>query len=109
MFEEELTDGVVDSKEILAAIELTILSEKNISDVHKILAGIPVPRDGGFRAKWKENFTCRIWIKEALDNLEEAGVFSISSVGDLENEAIRAATGAVRTGTRVFVILEYVF
>lgn len=62
------------------------LDEDTISAMHNVLKDIPVQRDGGFVPKWGENFTCRVWVKEALDAL-----ISFTSVNDLEQEAIRVA------------------
>lgn len=103
-FKESLTDGVVDSKQILAAIELTILSSEDKIDIaHKALKDVPVSADGDFCEKWGEHFTCRVWVKKALEKLKTVGVINFSSAGELEDEAIRAASSAVRTGEKILV------
>ncbi|KAK2755521.1 hypothetical protein FQN54_006461 [Arachnomyces sp. PD_36] len=101
-FQESLTDGVANSRQIIAAVELGMLSgEDKIDLAHKALMEVPVSRGGDYCEKWGEHFTCRIWVKEALEKLKAVGVVNFSSVDQVEEEAIRIAGGATRVGRRV--------
>ena len=106
-FEEHMTSGVVDSKQILAAIELAILPDEDKIDIaHKALKDVPVSPDGDFCERWGEHFTCRIWVKKALEKLKTVGVLNFSSADELEQEAIRIVSGAARTGQRTLAESE---
>lgn len=73
-FEEIMSDTIPSSQDIMTALEIGRgLTENQISEIHNILVGVPVVIDGGYVPRWGENFTCRVWIKEALEALRIAG------------------------------------
>ena len=96
-----MTENVSSSRNIMTAIEIARgLTEGQISEIHNILVGVPVGEDGGYVQRWGENFTCRVWVKEALEALRSAGWIYNVDVTEIEDEAIRGASAAVSTGTR---------
>lgn len=98
-FEEHMTETLVYSKAIIIAMQLAEgLDEDKISAIHNVLKTVPAPCNGGFDPKWRENFNCRTWAKEALDTRKRKGLLSFTSVEDLEQEAINAAMAASSRG-----------
>ncbi|PGG95412.1 hypothetical protein AJ79_10072 [Helicocarpus griseus UAMH5409] len=107
-FEEKLTDGIIGSRTIHAVVELAkVQDEDTIKAMHDALKDVPVERNGDFVQKCGENFTCRVWVKEALDTLRSKGLISFDSVNDLEHEVIATGNATNRIGTRLLLVSKH--
>lgn len=102
IFEENMTEGLVQTRSIRAAVKLASLpGEDTISAIHNTLKTVPVQRNGEFVQKWGENFTCRVWVKEALETLKHKQLISFSSIDHLEQTIISKGIQANSLGTRM--------
>ena len=101
MFEDHMTENVVSSQNIVAALQIgSGIQEQWAQAAHDVLIAVPVIIDGGPDPRWGENFTCRIWVIEACDRLREAGLIPDEPARDVEDDAYRLARAASSTGTR---------
>jgi len=64
------------------------------------LTEINVVPDGSYMPRWQEDFTCRVWVKDALEKLREKGWIANVNVAHVEEEARRGAIAAVTTRVR---------
>lgn len=81
---------IASSKNLRLALKVgSVKSTAKVGEADAILRAVPVPTDGvEYMAKYNDNFTCRIWVREALDALNEAKIVELtSSTENIEKEA----------------------
>ncbi|TVY40753.1 hypothetical protein LOCC1_G006081 [Lachnellula occidentalis] len=99
--EEHMIEHAVFSRDIVAALLIgTGLQDDAADAAHRIVTSAPVIADGSHDSKWGENFTCRIWILEAVDRLRGNGLIPDEEAREVQDDAFRLAMSATSTGTR---------
>lgn len=106
VMEEKMTESVVSSLNIKAALHFGAQPpppehEGWADAVHDVLINVPVIPDGGHDPNWGENFTCRVWVLEAIDRLRRAGLISSSPAREVEDDAWALAHSAISTARRL--------
>ncbi|KAH6717564.1 hypothetical protein BKA61DRAFT_474738 [Leptodontidium sp. MPI-SDFR-AT-0119] len=95
VLEEHMTENVVGSQSIIVALQIgSGIDESQSTAVHGIITSTPVLRQGGFVARWNENFRCRVWVKDAIERLRVADFVPDCDVQDIEDEADSVARQA---------------
>jgi len=101
IFEEHMTENVVSSRNIVAALQIgTGLANDAADAAHNILSRLPVIIDGSYDSKWGENFTCRVWVLEAVDRLCQHRLIANEEAREVQDDAFRLARAATSTGER---------
>lgn len=100
-----MTENVVDSLNIIAALQIGGgIEEQWAEAVHNILIAVPVIVDGGLDPRWGQNFTCRVWVLEAVERLRLANLIPDEPALEVEEDAFNAARAASSSGTRRMVM-----
>ncbi|KAK2765370.1 hypothetical protein FQN54_008216 [Arachnomyces sp. PD_36] len=86
---ETMESGVVvTSKDFLVGLKVAMMDLDLYEALEDRLRQIPI----GYSTRFKEEITCRVWLKEALFGLDNEGYISLTnSVETIENEAKTAA------------------
>lgn len=86
----------------LGALHIGTGIENDVADkVHNILTRVPVIADGAFDPKWRESFTCRVWVLEAVERLRQERLIPDEEARELESEAFRLVGVATSTGRQI--------
>jgi hypothetical protein len=105
VFQDQMTENVVDHLNIIAALQIGgSIEEQWAEAVHNILIAVPVIAEGGLDPRWGQNFTCRVWVLEAVDRLRLANLVPDEPSLEVEEDAFNAARAASSSGTRRMVM-----
>ncbi|TVY85913.1 hypothetical protein LAWI1_G008756 [Lachnellula willkommii] len=100
-YEDHMTENVVSSRNIIAALLIGRGLQNDTADAaHRIMASVPVIADGSYDSRWGENFTCRVWVLEAVDRLRQNRLIPNEEARELQDDAFRLARSATSNGTR---------
>lgn len=84
VFETKTSADVGSSRNLIVAVKLAVIEPELADALSKRLAQIPI----GYSARFREDVTCRVWVKEALFALDDEGYIKlIKSIDDIEMEA----------------------
>lgn len=87
IYEAKSSENVVFSQSLLVAIQLA-----EVASLHDYLADIVAAVPLAYSTRFRENITCRVWVKEALFALDQSGVIKIlKDVDAVEQEALSLA------------------
>lgn len=106
IFCEYMTAVIVDERAVILALEIARdLAEDDIGVLDEVVKATRVGCVGEWNEKWGEEFSCRVWIKEVLENLRmvaEKGKVVIvpgdCSIADLVDEATLLAKSCMASG-----------
>jgi hypothetical protein len=100
--DEYLTESIPDSPYITAALQIASgVNEENSEAVHDVLTNIQVPEKGGHCEKWNEEFSDKLWVMEAVEQLKNRGLVPDLSAKEVENEASTLGIAAEKAGERM--------
>jgi hypothetical protein len=103
--DEYLAESIPGSPYITAALQIAVgIDEDNSEAVHEILANIPVPENDGHCEKWNGEFSDRLWVMEAVEQLGDRGLAPNLSAEQIENEATAIGMAAEKAGERMLGI-----
>ncbi|EZF35052.1 hypothetical protein H101_01418 [Trichophyton interdigitale H6] len=82
------SSNVIHSNKLLGALKIGIIEPMLHEMLGQCLLEIPIE----YSTRFKENITCRVWLKEAIYELNERGLLNITkSVDFIEDEGNRLA------------------
>ncbi|KAM5438414.1 hypothetical protein MferCBS31731_004991 [Microsporum ferrugineum] len=88
MYEAKQSNNVQNSNRLLVALKVGIVEPLLHEMLGQCLSEVPIQ----YSTRFHENITCRVWLKEALYELNERGLLNITkSVDSIEEEAKGAA------------------
>lgn len=97
-FEPQPRRSVKFSRGVLVALKIGVLGPIMHQPLLDRLREVPI----AYSTRFRENITCRVWLKEAIFALDEEGFIKlIRPVNDIESEANRAAIVNKSQGTQV--------
>ncbi|TVY84939.1 hypothetical protein LSUE1_G001440 [Lachnellula suecica] len=101
VFEEHMTENVISSRSIVAALQIGSGIQNDTADTaHRIMAAVPVISDGSHDSKWGEDFTCRVWVLEAVERLRQQRLVANEEAREVQDDAFRLARSATSTGQK---------
>jgi hypothetical protein len=87
-FDPQPSRNVMYSQELLVALKIGVLNPTLHQSLLDRLKEIPI----AYSTRFHESITCRVWLKEALFELDDEGYINITgSVNDIEREATNLA------------------
>ena len=87
-YEAKSSANASSSGSLIIAVKVATIEPELVDTLCNRLAKIPI----GYSAHFREDITCRVWVKEALFALDEDGYIKlVKSVDDIEMEAKTAA------------------
>jgi len=88
--ENKTTRGIPNSMSLCVVLKLGIATSQNWTALHTTLANVPC--SGQPSLNTGEPFTCRIWVKDAILALHNAGVIQLTAaIETIEEKAVKAA------------------
>lgn len=100
-FEELMTEDIHSSRSIVAALQIGRGVTNDAADAaHGVFCSLPVIADGSHDASCGENFTCRVWVLEAVHRLRQRGLVPDEEAREVEDEVFRLARSATSHGVR---------
>jgi len=95
-------DTLIASKSMRLAMKIgTVKSSAQADEADELLRAVPVAKHGEYMEKYRERFTCRIWVREALDALNGAKIVQFEcSTEDIQDEATSVASRLVMSGVK---------
>ncbi|RMD43095.1 hypothetical protein DV735_g2000, partial [Chaetothyriales sp. CBS 134920] len=100
-YQSKTTHNVPSSVNLLVAIKIAVIDPALHTDLARKLAELPVTTSSRYGP-----ITCRVWVKEALHELDDEGYIAIKpehTVDDIELEAVQLAAGNKMAATRSVV------
>lgn len=108
VFCHDITPVVPDEPAVILALQIAQgLTEEEIAVLDEVVNATRVGEVGEWNQTWGEEFSCRVWVKEILENLRmatktgQAGILQEDyDVAGVESEALSCAKGCMRSGER---------
>ena len=97
--ENRTTSGVPDSMSLCLCCKVGSIANQNLSIFNDILRSVSA--NGNPSPNTQETFSCRVWVKDALSALDNAGLISLRmDTSAIERDAIKEAEANRRTVER---------
>lgn len=108
VFCQDMTPVIPDERTVILALQVaTDLAEEDIAVLDEVVNATRVGSVGERSETWAEEYSCRTWVKDALENLRlvtKSGVVSIlpddCDVASMSREAVSLAKSCMRSGER---------
>ncbi|TVY17439.1 hypothetical protein LARI1_G005321 [Lachnellula arida] len=99
IFEDNMNEDVVSSRNIIATLLIGRGLQDDAADAaHRVMTSVPVIADGSRDSRWGENFTCRVWVLEAVDQLRGNRLIPNEEAREVQDDAFRLARSATSIG-----------
>ncbi|WEW59814.1 hypothetical protein PRK78_005294 [Emydomyces testavorans] len=103
-YEKKISQTLVDSRSLSLVLKIANMDPKCWGLMEQCLAAIPIQ----YSTRFREDITCRVWLKEAIYDLDQSGLIHIlTSVLDIEQEATSNALTAKTRSVRLVENSKY--
>jgi len=100
--EAKSRDKVNKSRSMRLAMKIGSVKSKAQADkADAVLRAVPIAKYGEYIAKYNQKFTCRIWVREALEALNEAKIVEFTcDTEDIQDEALSTVSDMMKKGVK---------